>query len=763
MKKLSVLSLSLILGACGGGGGSDTAVADATMVVTPSLGKFSLGTAVKLKKPDGTVISSGTIGTTGSATLTVGSYTGPVVIEVLGAAASGSTAKVTYYDERDGSTQDFGAGEVLRAAVPTPQTQVGVTALTNASVAKLEVLTGNLTGIDASKINDANAKVAAAFGLPDILVAPKPVDGTTGATLNLATPADKYALVLAALAKTGGANNAGAVAKTLAADLSDGILDGQQKKFGDTVAVAVPAPAYVPATVVTDLSTHYNTAATTFADDSSKLVIANQPLVVTPNVTTVVAQSNQSDINLAKAMFAELRTTLKSFVNGNKTGFLDTQAQRANDDLAANVAPALEKVANRIGALGDARKMFEDATAYTINNTSGLVPGLAPATSGAPNALVRQTGLLSNMWNGIGSFQYCWTDSTTGVTSKVSCSYAGKDSADRDNGRIKFVVYELTSPATNQYTYTATRYNRAVTFPDGVMTLGALTAADTVPVGSGTFNGTATTFALSGTLPPSASNSTGTLLTGVDTIAMTGARETLSTNNYRYNLTGSVSTINATDPNKAVTVSLETGSYLDQDESNAGTTGKLVTAAKLVGIIKTNATRFAGTLEMGSFSSDATGQNRHATSLTFTGSMRDTSTGGAGQILTGNLVAAVTGYSSYNPFAAQTGDNYRHGTLTFIGAVKAPERPLMTLILGVTKTGTNTNSATVSYSYGTKAITGSGTSDDTNSANNTMTLSNQDGIQFVTKTGIASKSGTTVATLLNGNIAYTDGVTESLQ
>ncbi len=166
---------------------------------------------------------------------------------------------------------------------------------------------------------------------------------------------------------------------------------------------------------------------------------------------------------------------------------------------------------------------------------------------------------------------------------------------------------------------------------------------------------------------------------------------------------------------------------------------------------------------MGSFARDANGHNNQATSLTFVGSMRDTSTGGAGEILTGNLTAAVASYSSYNPLAPQTGDNYFHNTVTFTGTVKAPERPLMTLVLGVARTSANTISATVSYSYGTKAITGSGTSNDTNPANNSMTLSNQDGIQLVTKTGIASKSGTTVATLLNGNINYADGVTESLQ
>ena len=51
------------------------------------------------------------------------------------------------------------------------------------------------------------------------------------------------------------------------------------------------------------------------------------------------AVANQSDVNLAKSMFAELRTTLNAFANGSKTGLLDTQATRISDDLKANVAP----------------------------------------------------------------------------------------------------------------------------------------------------------------------------------------------------------------------------------------------------------------------------------------------------------------------------------------------------------------------------------------------------------------------------------------
>lgn len=775
MKKLSVLSLSLILAACGGGGGgSGTTAADTTMVVTPSLGKFSLGTAVKLKKPDGTPISSGTIGSNGSATLTVGSYSGPIVIEVLGAAASGSTAKVTYYDERDGSTQDFGAGKVLRAAVPALQGEVGVTALTNAAVAQLQATntTDNLVGIDAAKIFVANSNVATRFGVPDILVAPRAVGlksdlSAPAKDLIFANPGDYYAVVLAALAKTATAGKTAAdVSDSLALDLTDGLLDGQQKPFGTPLAAAVTAPAYVHGTIATTLATNFATAAAELMPANEVAVSAALAPVMNPAAptATVTVQANQSAITLAKAMFAELRTTLKSFANGNKTGFLDTQAQRINDDIAANVAPGMQKVAGRVSALKYAVKSFEDAQTSLNTGATPFMVGTKP--DGVTAAQVRINGSLDNVWAGTGSFNKCWTDSPTVLSATLTCTFASSDNAVKTTsttGYIKLMTIAITRSASGTgFDYTATRQNIAVTdVASGVVTLDAI-STPSVPTGNGTISATSTaSLAINGTLPPS------TDTTGIDTLVVDVTRTALTGANFRYTLKGSVATSNAADiaalaaAPKTVTLLFDTGSYFDQDESNIA--NQNTTAIKLVGTVTTNATKFTGTLEMGSFARDANGHNSQATSLTFVGAMRDTSTGGAGQIMTGNLAAAITGYSSYNPLAEQTGNNYRHNTLVFIGAIKAPERPLMTLILGVTKTGANTSSVSVSYSYGTKAITGSGTSDDANSANNSMTLSNQDGIQLVTKTGIASKSGTTVATLLNGNINYADGVTESLQ
>ena len=742
---------------CGGGGGSDAAApSTSSMTVTPSLGKFSQGTKVKLKKSDGTELSTGAIGADGKATLTFSGYAGPVVVEVLGGTG------VTYYDE--GLKADKPYAGTLHAVVSTPQAQVGVTALTHAAAAQLD-LTKPLV---ATAIDLANKKVAAVFGYTDgasILQAPTLVSSTTANTLNVATTGDKYALILAALAKTAtGSSTAADVSESLASDLKDDVLDG--------LTGTTPIVAYAPAT----MAAMYQSAATELADPTSQTVIADKPLALTTDVTKVVTVSNPSDVSLAKAMFAELRTTLNAFANGSKTGFLDTQATRMNADLTANVAPEMNKVAGRISVLNNTMRAFEDAKAYSSpSNTNGFVLGSNPITGAS--ALIRMDDFTPVIY-GFGSADVCWTDATTGITSKMTCAHAGSDAYDAVNHRLKMVVFELTGTATNQYSYTATRYNLPVT----VNQYGQLTGYGTpviatifgsnsivIPPGSGTVTktvsgATLTGLALNGTLPPSATAADGkTFTTGVDTIAISAARTALTTaNNFHYTLSGSVSTTNAADSAKVVTLSFDSGSFIDLDETNSSTGGTKAVAAKLVGTAKTLASKFTGTVEVGSFMADADGQNFDPTKVVFTGSISDTSTGGAGEILTGKLDATVVSYNLFHSNQSESSTNYLQTTVTFTGTVQAPSRPLLKLVVAVARTGLSTATTTLNYSYGTSSITGSGVVNSANATSNTMTLSNQNGIQVVTTTGAVTKAGVALATISNGAVNYIDGVTESL-
>ena len=777
LKTISLAFVSaglLTVAGCGGGGGSSGGggTTDTTMTVAPSLGRFSEGTKVRLHKPDGVDLVIGALAANGKYTGKFSGYTGPVVVEVQGGAG------VTYYDERTGKDKPFVAGKTLRAVMPAPQLEVGVSALTNAAVVKLAAATGGLAAVDTTKILDANAKIAAASGLggASILQAPTLVDANTGKTLNVATAAGKYALLLAAFARTAtGTATAMDVAEAFAQDMKDDKLDGLDGTSSTPNAVLANAPT------PTALIALYTDAAGVLATAESNEVIKAAPLVPTVDVTQVTGDTT-SPVNLAKALFAELRTTLNSFSNLTGTGFLDTQASRASDDLAANVAPDLGRVANRIDALSNTIGALEDVKQISGVINYGFVTGVDPSGTISGNVLVRQLGNYQQVWMGYGSFEYCWTNSITPANiTKVSCVYANPDSVDWANSLVKLMVIEVTGAGTNSYTYTATRRNKPVGTtgnyswqnPDFTQATTTVTA----PVGSGTLvqvfdtNSVPTSLTISGTFPPSA-GATGALATTADTIAVTATRSALTGSNYRYALTGSVSTALASDTTKVVTLKFDTGSYIDADETNAfgngNQSGALPIAARLIGVAQTAATKFTGTIDMGSFATDVNNSNRSPTSMSFTGVISDLTTGGAGAFLTGQLSAAVTGYSSFDANIAEDANNYLPTSVTFTGTVQAPGSQELKLVLAGTRPTWNTNSVTLTYSYGAAVkITGSATVDaNTGVGGSSLTLTNQDGIDIILDnaagTGTVKKAGTTLANIANGSINYTDGVTESL-
>lgn len=784
-----ILVSALLPGCSGGGSSSSTAPAQtpSAVIVTPSLGKFSVGTTVKLKKVDGTEIGSGAVVADGTSTITLPlNYSGPIVVEVLGGSG------VQYYDENNGLV-NFIAGKKLRAVMPSVKTTVGVTPLTNAAVVKLEAASGALAMATLDTINNANTKVGAAFGLSDILLPPTPVDAATATnkTLNIAKLEDEYALVLAALAKTAATgSDAAAVADALALDMKDDKLDG---KDGTSATPTATLTAYTPA----NIPAAYQAAAVTFMDTTSQAVVVANPIVIVPDVSTIVVVTNSTDVSLAKAMFSDLRTTLSSLNNSTKTGFLDTQATSMNADLTANVAPDMEKVANRIGVFSYANQTLNNRNVYNATtNPLDFTLGGNPET-GTPNSVLgRQNGTLDGVMKGMGNVQYCYTDPTAPTVSAVSCVSASLTSGvitGATTGYVKMVLYKLTITSTstnnNTYSYTATRKNIPVALSAGIWNpsgaFGTLGAGNptTIPAGSGTLNvqlagpGSISVFTLNGTLPPSTQNAAGTaVLTGVDTVNIAATRTLLTGANYRFALTGSVASANIdpliTVPN--ATISIDSGSYADIDETNIDTTGGKMLGASFIITAKTAKTQFTGTLVSSAQVTEAGGVESIPASIVFNGAISDISSGGAGQILTGKMELTTTDFNLFNSLQPLTTTNYRKQAVKFTGTVQLPSRPLMKLVLTHNRTAPGIYDETVNYSYGTTAITGSrlqyNADDPMLSKSYVMNLSNQDGIAVAITstsgliTGTASKSSANVATFTSatGLISYVDGFSESL-
>ena len=774
-KRLALATASvgmLTIYGCGGGGDTQTEKftdqADVgptySTKVTPSLGQFSVGTVVNLTKPDGSVLDTGTITDVGSVTLTyAASYTGPIIVNVMGGSG------VTYFDEKDGSYQSFGVGSKLKAVLPAPQKEAGVTALTNAAAENL-VTANSIDAATATTVNEANAKVAAVFGLRDILIAPTPVNSRRK-TLYLALPNDKYALVLAAFAKAAPKGTSTAsFAEILAIDLKDSKLDSKYGSLELYYVKTDPKQPDAPKKTLPELMVPaYQEAAKEYATEESEKVAAAAPMTITKDVTLVRPVPNQSDVELAKALFSELRTTLNSFANDKATGFLDAKATSIRDDINANVAPELSKVSDRISVLNNAMTMYEDAKAYSSSKNNGFTAGTDPVGTDK-KVLIRSSGSMMGAWFGYDKYTECWTDSITPASiTKISCAAAGTDSADRINNKLKFVLFVLTADqsASNQYTYTATRYNKPVSFGTASwMPIFAPSTQNEVPIsipqGKGSLSktvsgATITSMTFNGTMPPS------TISTDVDTIAISAIRTELTGSNFRYALSGSVSATNAANTSKKVTLSLDSGTYFDADETDVNNT--MLTTAKIVGAAQTSASKFNGTFDLGSVQKDSKGVNPLPTAWAFTGVISDLSTSGAGEFLSGKLEAAITNYNTYDSNAGKFSTNFMTGTVAFTGTVQAPDRPQLKLVLAGTKTGLTTSTITLNYSYGSGiSITGSGLIDTTNPTISTMTLSNQAGIQFVVKQNApteVTKAGVKLATISNNLINYIDGVSES--
>jgi hypothetical protein len=484
---------------------------------------------------------------------------------------------------------------------------------------------------------------------------------------------------------------------------------------------------------------------------------------VTTDVTAVVAPSPA--VVLSKAMFAELRSTLSSFSNSSKTGFLDTQALRASDDMKLVVAPASDKLAVRLETIGMAIQTYDNAQLSNPASAGLKSEPVNISDNVLASAWTTQRGTLADVVARVGSTYFCFTANPATAASPVTCYMAGADALNA-NGRIRFMKYVLTPSATvsRQFSYTAVRENRTWNQVDGIGA--AETPSPAIPGGAGTVtkNGT-TSFVLAGTLPPSATSPTGVFITGADTLSVSVVKTALSaTSNFHYAMSGSVSTTSTAATPKPVTLSLESGSYFDTDETNAGTSnGIKMVGINLVGTVKTDVTKFTGTVAISGITGDKYGTNQLASSLVFTGSISDISTSGAGEYLTGKLQAGVTDYASYDPQAALSSTNYIHSTAAFTGTVQAPSRPLLKLVLSGTSTGPTSRSATLNYSYGTVSITGSGTSTDTTSS---FSISNQDGIQIAANPtkpdeNLITKAGVTLATFVKGVISYVDGTRET--
>lgn len=230
-RRMSVLYALLVspfvLAACGGGGGGGGTSNPTGGVVSGSVVKGPVsGAAIAAYAVTngamGVQVGGGMTDSKGSFSISIGDYSGPVMLQASGG---------TYNDEATGTTMPMMSGDVLVTALPTlaagsTTTGVQLTPLTTMAWSRARSMAGGMTD---ANVNAANAAVGTYFSVSDI-VHVMPMDPTVSGSGSGATQDQKrYGMTIAAMsqyAHTLGMTSSSGIVTAMMNDASDGVMDG---------------------------------------------------------------------------------------------------------------------------------------------------------------------------------------------------------------------------------------------------------------------------------------------------------------------------------------------------------------------------------------------------------------------------------------------------------------------------------------------------------------------------------------------------------
>jgi len=252
---------------------SSSSVSTTTFDTTPTLGIVYNGT-VQAYSASGTLLGSGSTGTTGKATIAMTGYTAgqPIVLKLV--LTPGVT---TYFNEKSPAAMSAVTTEsYLTSVVPSVSSgsAVGITPATHLA-AKIAGVTASsssgvslLSTVTADNIYKAVIQTNRLLGLPDstnLLVAPVP------ATVAAPAGGDTYGKILAAMAKNTTAADPIAQAAALVS------------------SITVTSPGAVATVATAGTFTGINTILTTPANGVNTLVTYSAPITNTTTLTTITS------------------------------------------------------------------------------------------------------------------------------------------------------------------------------------------------------------------------------------------------------------------------------------------------------------------------------------------------------------------------------------------------------------------------------------------------------------------------------------------
>lgn len=781
--KTGAIALTLAFAGCGGGGGGNsssgvpsagaptggTPVADApaqrTVLGTAAKGLIK-GATVSLYAIDAqgvraaTALGTATTGADGTYKLQIPASVQNFVIEVT--AAPGATMA----DEATGTDIALPASLKLRSVVTLADGASGTYEGTVSPLTEMVVRTAETTDgkLPKQAVAQAKANVRTLLGFDPETV--KPINSNSDKAAGASEDEKNQSLALAAISQ---------MASTVTADCGQS-NPGERiscvvKQLSGSVKVEDGKPSLEQNRLAA-----FRDALKTVAEDkkinhTGKDKVVGIPVISAPAPaptttpapsTTVPAKEPLSPVAATKALFASVRTNLQAIDKGDA---FQATADSIKADLTTDLLP-LTNEASTFGALSiNALEQFDRYRNGESTDDSFYVW----QTQVMPSPIYDR----DNYSQGSG---YCKiTKSPLSMFCNIMHQYGESDFSGggyHSTYVMRAFRFEPKAGTTDAFKYEVSFVKHNVTWVRNVRSEESPIAIGGSFPGELTFRhsgNTITALGVQGYMPGRLGDS-GTLQAGAETWSLDVTR-TLEANNVALYKFGGLFTASA---NSTPTMKGQLTGQLEIDKSSflrlamdtsdehvvPNAVNELqVTLRGTVG--KTTA---QGTLRASGDKLDKSKKVRMPTNLSFEGSLKQQDA----TVFNGKVAIARGGYENFDATAPVSNTNFVADTVDLGGTLSLPNRPVLGLTLGATRTGLDTTNVSAQYRDGTSVINAS-VSSKAGESRPLVKLSSADGVSLsfnassvlvpVTKDGVV----TAELDLKKGIVSYRDGVTESIK
>jgi hypothetical protein len=768
--KTGVIALALALAGCGGGGAG--APASGAPVATPSPERTVQGTAAKglIKGARISVYALDAQGTRGAAALatattgTDGTYKLQIAASVQNFVVEVSAAPgAVMADEATGTDIALPEGMKLRSVVTLASNAAGtyegtVSPLTEMVARTAETSDGKLPQ---QAVAQAKSSVRTLLGFDPETV--KPVNSNSAAAATASEDEKNQSLALAAISKMG---------STASADCGQSTPGERIACVVTKLASSVKLTDGQPSLEQNRLA-QFRDAVQAVAQDkkinrTGKDTVVGIPVLSPSGTTPTPAVPALPPLAATKALFASLRTNLRALDQGDA---FRVTIDGIKADLIGNVAPLANDVGRFTSLAVNALIQFDryragTSTAETFQvwnhqlyetESQPAQPNYFAVNEGNGNCVIVKSPLsMSCTVVQIGYLPESTYDnvSYTNVNATRTLTFQPKEGSPGD------------------FTYTASFAKRAVTHDyRGSVTsmppaqpLGEAFSGEMTLTRSGN---TITQLAVKGRMPGRL-NSDGVFQSDYEDWSLKAAR-TEETNGIALYQFGGVFTATAggtaaTAGQASGQVEIASTSFLRMAVAGSEVGANAATELQVTLHGSMGSTTVNGTLRVSDDKQDKSQTAHMPTRLGFEGSLKHKDA----TVFSGKVAIARNGYENFDATAAESDTNFVADTVEIGGSLSVPNRPLLSLALGATRTGMKSANISAQYRDDTSVINASVTAK-VGERNPLVKVSSADGVAFSftsTATPVqVTKDGAVTAELdlHKGIITYSDGSIESLK